>query len=207
MRDSHHRTMTRSGVDLDSLSVLQRIFLTTDGTVTDILEAYYREPMEIRVQQQHVVSAESLAPEDRVWLGWEAPKGEALKREIALHGKKSGECRLFADSVVAMDRLPPLLRDGLLEKRLPIGHLLLDHRIPTFKELVDCRREPARGLAHLFGVDDDASILSRTYVLWVADAPAMLITEKLPAITAPRSAYASRSSSRLRAALPASQLT
>lgn len=181
MRPDLYVSLRRSGIDPNSLKDLHRIILTTDGTVTDMLEAYFREPMVVVALSQDTVGTDTLPQAQRASFGF-APKpgGEALRREIILRGEISESCHLYATSVIALDRLPPPIRVGLLEKRKPIGHLLLENRIPTFKEILEVRRETAGALSKLFAIAESAPVLSRTYMLSVDSQALMLITEKVP---------------------------
>jgi chorismate-pyruvate lyase len=181
MRTDLYVSMRRSGIDPGALKELHRIILTTDGTVTDILEAYHRERMTVLALHQDIVAAHTLPPAQQVALGIEtSPAGEVLKREILLRGEVSESCHLHATSVIVLDRLSEPVRLGLLDKKQPIGHLLLEHRIATFKEIIDCHRDPAGALATHFAISARAPMLSRTYVVSVAEGPLMLITEKFP---------------------------
>jgi chorismate-pyruvate lyase len=180
MRSDLYVSLRRSGIDPNALKELHRIILTTDGTVTDILEAYFREQIVVVALSQNIVGTDTLASAQRTVFGFAAKPGEALQREIILRGEISESCHLYATSVIALDRLPPPLRAGLLEKHKPIGHLLLEHRIATFKEILEVRRETAGPLAKLFAIGESAPILSRTYLLSVDGQALMLITEKVP---------------------------
>ena len=176
MRVDVHESMLRGGIDPKSLPVLQRLVLTADGTVTDLLEAYCGERMLVTVLRQEVVGLATVEPHHKARLG----AGDGLRREIVLRGETSGRCQIYADSIIALDRIPVLVRDGLIEKAKGIGHLLLEHRIHTFKEIVECRRETAGSLAKLFEIAEDATLLSRTYIVFMDRVGSMLITEKIP---------------------------
>ena len=181
MRTDLYVSMRRSGIDPGTLKELHRIILTTDGTVTDILEAYHRERMIVLALHQDVAAASTLPDAQRSALGLETtPEAQVLVREILLRGEISESCHLHASSAIALDRLPEPVRQGLLDKKQPIGHLLLEHRIATFKEIIDCHRDPAGALAAHFGITERAPMLSRSYVISVADRPLMYITEKFP---------------------------
>jgi chorismate-pyruvate lyase len=145
--------------------------------VTDILEAYFRERMVVVPLDQGTVGSATLPASQQAAL---AIDGDVLKREILLRGEISESCHLYASSVIALARLPEPIRVGLLERHTPIGHLLLEHRVATFKEIIECHREPAGPLAKWFAISDRAPLLSRTYVLSVEGQPLMMITEKFP---------------------------
>ena len=175
MRDDLVLALRRAGIHTDSLNPLQRILLTTDGTVTDTLEAYYREPMEVvPLAQDEVPSAGDVAE-----LGIHA--GEPLlSREILLRGTVSGRAVLYATTSIVLGRLDVRLREGLLGKKLAIGHLLLRDRLETFREIIACGREPSGALSSHFGIYPQAPLLYRTYVVQLRGAPLMRITEKFP---------------------------
>jgi chorismate-pyruvate lyase len=181
MRNDLLLSLKRTGIDPAMLGELQRIFLTTDGTVTDILEAHHRESMVVEVLRQEMVPPDGVDENTRSALQWTTETvGEVLNREILLRGEISGRCMLFATSAIALSRLSPPVRTGLLEKTSAIGHLLLAHRVLTFKEIVGCQRERAGARGETFGIRADAPLLSRTYVIWAEHGPIMVITEKLP---------------------------
>src|SRR5438270_10673249 len=87
---------------------LQRILLVTDGTVTEILEAYTGESMRLVKLLEEVQTLgeplETLKAQ---------PGEEVLRRHILLQGKMSLTNYLYADSYIAIDRLDETLKNGL----------------------------------------------------------------------------------------------
>ena len=69
---------------------------------------------------------------------------------------------------------------GLLTTSEPIGRLLADNRVETFREIVSVRFEAAGGASDHFGVDAEAPIVLRTYRIDVGGRPVMCITESFP---------------------------
>jgi chorismate-pyruvate lyase len=175
MRSDLQLSLQRSGIDASRLKEFQRIILTTDGTVTDILEAYCREPMRIVILSQGRMKVSERMPT----LALEAGH-EVLSREILLEGEISGTSFLYAHSLIVFDRLSTELQDGLLLKQKSIGHLILEYRVETFKEITSCSREPSKALASRFRLHEAAPLLSRTYTLSTRAQPIMQITEKIP---------------------------
>ena len=86
-----------------------------------------------------------------------------LRRKILLQGKMSLTNFLYADSYVALDRLDDWMRHGLLESHKPIGFLMQERRLETFREIVGCGREPADGLGPYFNVEETDGMIWRTY--------------------------------------------
>ena len=156
-------------VDDDSLSEFQKILLTTDGTVTQLLEIHTREPM--RVQKlEHVVIAGGPA-----WLEVSSTE-PVLSRRILLRG--ATHAWMYAHSWLVLSRLPPGMQEAMTCSETPIGQLWRAARLETYREIVDFRRERDPAAAALFGTE--VPLLSRSYVIRTGGAVMGLIEEKFP---------------------------
>jgi chorismate-pyruvate lyase len=156
-------------------SPLQRILLVTDGTVTEILEAYSGESMRLVKLLEEVTTIEDTLP------GLDLRAGEqVLRRQIVLQGKMTLGNFLYADSYIALDRLDDSLRRALLESHKPIGFLIQEQRMETFREILGCGRELAGPIAHHFHIDPADGMIWRTYRVFFRGEPIMQITEKFP---------------------------
>jgi chorismate-pyruvate lyase/acyl carrier protein len=175
MRRDLEQSLMRRSINPLTLSAFQRILLTTDGTVTEILEAFSGESI-------HVVKLfQEVSVLDRAISALELPWGQhVLRRNILLQGRMSLVNFIYAESVIALDRLDEGVRDGLLQSKKPIGLLILERRIETFREILDCGRERAGALARHFPIGEDASLIFRSYRVIAGGHPIMLITEKFP---------------------------
>ncbi len=170
-------------LDFDALSMVQRILLATDGTVTHILEVYAGEIMSL-VKISHSAVTD---PGERA--GYGLREGErGLRRVILLKGSRSDVVFVYADSVVMLDRLHPLVADGLLTTDTPIGKLLWRCRAETFREIVAAWEDRDERAAACFGLGPEAPLLARTYDIVQNGRPIARITEKIPkaAFPAPR---------------------
>jgi len=158
------------------LSLLQRILVTTDGTVTHILEAYAGEQIQVvKLEETHEID-DVEEPE------LEAPgRRETLRRTILLQGKDTRRNYLYAKSVLLVDRMDPRLSRDLLATDEPIGKLLRQTRMETFREVLEVGNEPAGDRGQYFGVPASSPFISRAYRVIAGGRPAMLITEKFPA--------------------------
>lgn len=175
LRKDLQRSLDASHVDPLKLSPFQRILLTTDGTVTELLEAFSGDSMRVVKLSQDVVKLDDPTPD------LDLPgQREVLRRTILLQGRISATNFLYAESLIALDRLDAGVRDGLLNTGKAIGLLILEQRIETFKEIVRCGRELARDVGKHFGIDADASLIARSYRMITNGNPIMLITEKFP---------------------------
>jgi chorismate-pyruvate lyase len=108
------------------------------------------------------------------------PGREVLDRHILLQGKFSGDNFLYAESIIVPDRLDEDVRDGLLRCNRPIGYLIMERRMETFREILEWGREAAGPLASHFRIPASAEIVHRTYRIFANLAPIMQITEKFP---------------------------
>ena len=176
-RPDLEESLKKSHIDPAKLSVFQRIILTTDGTLTEILEAYLSEKIRL------VKLSEIIEPISEDHLLLDIARGqEVLQRKILLQGKISRNNWVYAESILVPDRLDEKLKNGLLVSQEPMGRLWLEHRLETFKEIVDSAREPAEDLADYFKIKRSDKLLSRTYRVFSGRRPIILITEKFPEI-------------------------
>lgn len=174
-RPELQESLKKNLIDPAKLSVFQRIILTTDGTVTEILEAYLSEKIRL-VKLSETIEP---IPYDVLPLGITHGQ-EVIERKILLQGKISRNNWVYAESILVPDRLDEKLKNGLLVSQEPMGRLWLEHRLETFKEIVDSAREPAGDLATYFGIERTDILLSRTYRVFSGRQPIILITEKFP---------------------------
>jgi chorismate-pyruvate lyase len=158
--------------DRTSLTRFQRMLLGTDGTVTHILEAYAEEPIEVvKLLQVFDTSKE----EDGALLL--VPEGPVLRRRVVLRGRHSRRNLLYAEAVVAVDRIGSTFLEGLTGSDKPIGVLLSEHRIETYREILSTERRAAGPSGAHFHLDPAAVILSRTYRIISGGKPILVIME------------------------------
>src|ERR1700733_5844622 len=160
-----------NGIDVHSLAPLQRILLVNDGTLTEILEAAFLEPIELVKISQNIITAET--QHAKIFPG----QKNILERKILLRGGKSGRNYAYAESLIALAGLGAAFRDELLASNTPLGRLWLEHRLETFKEMREIRRQPAHDLGRFFACAGDEPLLVRTYHVFSAAKLLMAITE------------------------------
>ena len=161
--------------DDSSLTRFQRMLLGTDGTVTHVLEAYAGEPVAVAKLLQELDGA----GESDVELDVPADE-KVLRRRVLLRGAETGRTLLYAEAVVALSRIEPEILDGLVGTEKPIGILLAEHRIETFREILRVQQRPAEGSGTHFGIEPAAEVVSRTYRVVRHGRPMILITETFP---------------------------
>jgi len=167
--------------DLSSFDPVSRLLLTSDGTLTQLLEAAALEPISlVKLGERSLDAAEHVD-----LLAVDA--GELLvERKVLLQGARSGKNYVYAESFIAADRLPQSFRHSP-SSDTPLGRLWKQHRLEIFKELVDFRRQPAGELHRYFPATLDTTLLVRAYRVFSGGEPVMLIREyfsrnALPAI-------------------------
>jgi chorismate-pyruvate lyase len=104
-----------------------------------------------------------------------------LRREILLYGETSGRAYVYAESILALDRLPPRFREELMHSDTPMGRLWSEHKMETWKELLTVARHPVQKLTPHLGVAAGADCLVRRYRLISGGRPLMVIEENFPA--------------------------
>lgn len=175
LRSDLQASLSSSGIDPEKLSSFQRILLTTDGTLTDILEAYVWEPIEIVKLMQENLRVPAAMPLLDI-----AARTEVLQREVLLRGARSAKNYLHATSVLVLDRLDPGLREDLTTTQEPLGKLMIQARLETFREIVKCYSQTNVDVSKILAEPPDTEIISRTYRVFARGRPFILITESFP---------------------------
>ncbi len=175
LRNDLHKSLNRNHIDPSALSTFQRILLTTDGTVTDILEAYLFEQIRVAKLSEQIVSLSHDIPSMELKEGT-----QVIIRKVLLQGKISRKNFIFADSIIVPERLDERFRDALLETKMPIGKLWFEQRVETFKEMLHSSKETTGDLADYFNIQPSDNMFSRTYRVVTNRKFVMMITEKFP---------------------------
>jgi chorismate-pyruvate lyase len=168
-------SLQHNTIEPSRLSTFQRIILTTDGTLTDILEAYLSEKIRlVKLSEETCALTQEHEP-----LALAAGQ-EVLERKIVLQGHISHKNWVYAESLLVPERLEQRFRNRLIISQEPMGRLWLEYRMETFKEIVRMYREPAENLAPYFGIQHQDMLLCRTYLVFSNRQPIIMITEKFP---------------------------
>jgi chorismate-pyruvate lyase len=162
---------------LDALPPIQRLLLSTDGTMTTALAAYYGEQIGVWVLGQEIVVLAE--PDEELDL---TPGERVLARRVLLFGQRSGASLLYGRSRVALDRLSPEPKAQLLVGDTPIGLVLRHYRLETFRAPLDVGVRPGNGevAAHL----GSGLLCFKTYAIMAGGRPLMVVHEEFPATMA-----------------------
>ena len=175
MRIDLQDSLRKSHIAPEKLSSFQRILLTTDGTVTEILEAQLWEHIQIVKLFQEELLTETLIPYLDAGVGM-----KILARKVLLQGEKTHRNHVYAESIIIPERLGETMCKGLLEAKKPLGRLINEERLETYREILSCDLEKAEEISEHFDVSPDSMLISRTYRVFAHKQPVMLITEKFP---------------------------
>lgn len=159
------------------LSPLQRVLLSTDGSVTRLLEAITGEAVAVRTCVQEFTPAGS-----GICADLSVAEAEVVNyRVVDLVNARSGEVLIHATSQTPVNRLPEGAREDLLRADIPIGTILARHRIEARREILGYTVLSA-GDAHTtaFPLLPAEPVLSRTYRVIHNGAPLMRIEERFP---------------------------
>ncbi|HEY6987988.1 MAG TPA: chorismate pyruvate-lyase family protein [Bryobacteraceae bacterium] len=162
------------GCDCTQPGSLQRLLLAADGTLTDMLEALYQEELQVVLLKQHIAPV-GQRPEFN--LLYVSPAEPALTRTVTIQGVSSGRAYVYAESCIALNRLDPRVRRGLLKTDIGIGRLWKMNRIETYKEVLESGIEAARFLSCRFDVHPDDPLLLRRCRVSSGGKPVALLTE------------------------------
>ena len=150
----------------------QKILLTTDGSITAILDVLYGKISLFTIDQHFGIADESHAKLVDVNDG-----DEINFREVLMH--KDTQPLIYAVSHVPLGRCSDEICSDLLRADIPIGRILKNYKIESRREVNNIFIEkPNDKLKELFGTDED--FLARDYVIIHDDEILMWIKEMFP---------------------------
>ncbi len=170
---------TLKEINFARLTPFQRGLIVTDGTVTRFIEAYIFAPVEVVLLQQ---KKQTLFTENK-WLQLSAGE-EVISRQITLQTHQETESppiiHTYADSLIALKRLPKSILEGLESNKYGLGKLLQRSGLETRRELLWCGIETLKNLPLAITHLENQTFISRAYLILANQEPLMLINEKFP---------------------------
>jgi chorismate--pyruvate lyase len=150
-----------------------RILIACNGTLTRILGIVADEEIVVDIVDQQFRG-------DSPWVPASGPQlnGRVLQRRVFLKGRSSGQAFVAAESLVAVDLLPPAIATRLMNTDHPIGEVMAASSLESFKEAAEVWNGPpptwlgAAGYQH-----PEPSIVGRRYRVITGGQPAIVITE------------------------------
>ena len=155
-----------------TFSNTQKILLTTDGSITAILDVLYGKISLFTLDQHFGIAEEKHAKLVNVNVG-----DEINFREVLMH--KGTQPLIYAISHVPLGRCSDEICSDLLRADIPIGRILKNYKIESRREVNNIFIEKANAkLKELFKTDED--FLARDYVIIHDDEILMWIKEMFP---------------------------
>ena len=159
------------------LSTLQKILLSTDGSVTSLLEAIEGEGVTIRTLSQNVVPADAKTAEELEIVAG----NEVNHRIVELRNSRTGEVLIYAVSYTPVERLEPGFKSDLMRADIPIGRILKKHAIESRREISHVGiRGSDEEMSRIFGIPLDSPLLFRRYHIIRKEKPFISIEEVFP---------------------------
>lgn len=158
-----------------SLSSLEKILLTTDGSITRILEAVGGEKIAVETVRQVVIPAdEEIAEVLNI-----PPGAEVNYRVVNL--QNSGGVLIRAVSYAPIARLRPEFKAQIMKMDKPIGRIMGELRIEARREITSCDVVIAdKEDSQAFKIPLGAVMLKRNYNIIYQGEVLLNITEKFP---------------------------
>jgi chorismate-pyruvate lyase len=153
------------------LSSAQKILLSTDGSVTAILDVL-KGHVNINTLVQEFIPADKETAENL-----NINPGETINYRVVIIG--TTEPLIHAVSFIPVKRLNNEFKDDLIRADIPIGRILKRHNIESRREIKSVDVEKATPqLAEIFG--NDSYMLSRIYNIIHRDEILIRIKETFP---------------------------
>ena len=155
-----------------NFSNTQKILMTTDGSITAILDVLYGK-IDLKTLEQHFEEAtEESAELVNVDVG-----DEVNYREIVMH--KDNHPLIYAVSYIPLKRLTKEIKEDLVRADIPIGRILKKYNIESRREINLIQVEKASDkLKELYSTEED--FLARDYTIIKDGEILMWIKEFFP---------------------------
>jgi chorismate-pyruvate lyase len=150
-----------------------RILIACNGTLTRTLGIVVNDEIVVQIVEQQVHdTAPSTSDLEQL------PTGRILRRQILLKGRSSGHPFVAAESLIAIDLLPPAITTSLTKTERPIGEIMALSCLETFKEAAEVWMGRPPGCLALAGYQNsDPRIVARKYRVISGGQPVITITE------------------------------
>lgn len=171
------RPVRQSPLSSDAIRTLNRdlrMLIATNGTLTRILSIVAGEEIDVEIvnQEIHQTAPKMLESE-------QLPTGRILRRDVLLKGRNSGSPFVAAESLIAIDHLPPEIVTSLITTNNPIGELMVGGCLEMFKETPQVWMGESPGWFGSEG-NQQRKAVGRRYRQLMGGEPILIITEYFP---------------------------
>ncbi|BDC36395.1 MAG: DUF98 domain-containing protein [Candidatus Methanoliparum thermophilum] len=146
--------------DVGKLSSLQKLLLTTDGSITDILEILTGSEVKIETIYQKIGKAdEYLAERLNISEG-----DEINERVVRIYNSNNDKTLIYAKSYAPLKRTNDQFSNDLFKADIPIGKILKRYKIESRREIKDINFLRAdKNISQVFGIFENEILLWRNY--------------------------------------------
>lgn len=158
-----------------ALSPIQKILLTTDGSVTRILEAIRGREIFVETEKQEVIKANK-----KIARLLKIKEGDEVNYRI-VNLRDSGGVLIHAISYTPLKRLKKDFREDVMKRDVPIGKILAKLKLEARREIKNFGSLKAnKKLSKLFGIPLNVLLLKRNYNIIHNNEILLNVTEIFP---------------------------
>lgn len=155
-----------------SLSRIQKILLTTDGSITGVFEALTGEEISVSTEEQRIVPAD-----ENIAKALKIDQGDEVNFRV-VNLKDSRSVLAHATSYTPLKRIEEGFKDKIMKADVPIGKIMSELKIEARREITSCSVIHAdERLASLFKVPENSALLKRNYNIIHKNEVLLNITE------------------------------
>ncbi len=155
---------------------LFRLLLSSDGTTVRSLNSLFLTPTVLEVVEQHEIEMDAASS-----LQLEVTEGEkALERSVWLNIEKAGgpkEKLIYAVSTLPVSSLKPDLLHALHLRQKPLGQMIEEQSLPTFRDRLEVAYLPFEAVATTLALKEDTLFWARRYRLSISGQVSAIICE------------------------------
>lgn len=156
------------------MNAIHRILMSTDGSITAIIEAVTQKKVEVETLEQRVIRADKELAKIL-----EVNEGDEVNYRV-VYLKADREIYAKAISFTPLKRLENSFKEDLMRADIPIGKIMKKHNIEARREIRWSRVEDAdQKLAEELGITDKR-VISRNYNIIHRGRVLINITEFFP---------------------------
>lgn len=157
--------------ELGNLSNAQKILLTTDGSVTAILDVIEGHATIETLEQKFIEADDKIAKLLDIEVG-----DEVNYRVVVI---ETNEPMIYAVSLIPIKRLENDFKEDIIRADIPIGRILRKHNIESRREIKSVYSEkPSPEIGEIFNTD--SMMLARTYNIIHHDEILIWLMETFP---------------------------
>ncbi len=153
------------------LTPVERIVLTTDGSITTILESLSEEKVNVRTVLQRIINSEK---ETSKLLG--IGEGDRVNERIVILESKYP--LVYAKSYTPLSILEPWFKENIMKEDIPIGRIIRKLKMEIRRDLeIICTINADRDISELLDTEENEKLISRSYVIFYNKKKLLHITE------------------------------